>query len=749
MADKKYVNDINEILDFVLNDDSDLDVDLGNDTDDFSNTDSEWEFESDTEVTNKDISNSFQHENNSVHEENDQQQEEMNIDPQVQSSPSVETCTTEEEYESTSSDEESEQSQTQLLQQGDSTKRNDQEVAPNVGRKRIRTRGGYIQRPTTNQPVVLPVNREEVPPVNFEEDNNAQRARGVNNRNNRGRVRGRGGRGHGHGRGRGHPEQRQGHVDNTWQWNMENETNDEFQGNIFMENVGLRVRMQNNKTNPIDFVNLYLTDDMYELIVRETNRYARQHIEDNPQLENDSYTGLWKDVTVIEIKKFIGVILLMGIIHKPSIPMYWSTTDIFYTPVFSKIMTRTRFQLLLKFLHFNDNQDPNYDPNSDDRDRLHKLRPLIELIRQQCKNVFYPGRNLSVDESLVLFKGRLHFKQYIRTKRARFGIKLYELCTSEGITLDFLIYCGKGMFYDDDNSDLPSTERIPFVLMEQYLNKNHVLFTDNFYTSPTLAKLFLENGTYLCGTVRSNRKHFCKDLVSVQLEKGNAAFYRSVNEPNILLAKYRSIKDKAGNQEKIVYVLSTCHTSKMIDTGKKGKNGETVYKPSIVTDYNSHMGGVDKVDQQLNGLHTLRKSYKWYKKLAFRLISQIILNAHKIYQMETGKNEVTFLQFLQEVIVSLVTVNENVELDIRMPIDETVERLTGRHFPSLKIAPPGAKDQRPSKRCRVCYARGIRSDKGHPLKTVYICRFCPSEPGLHPEKCFEDYHTKVDYTNVD
>ena len=41
MADKKYVNDINEILDFVLNDDSDLDVDLGNDTDDFSNKNSQ------------------------------------------------------------------------------------------------------------------------------------------------------------------------------------------------------------------------------------------------------------------------------------------------------------------------------------------------------------------------------------------------------------------------------------------------------------------------------------------------------------------------------------------------------------------------------------------------------------------------------------------------------------------------------------------------------------------------------------
>jgi len=37
-----------------------------------------------------------------------------------------------------------------------------------------------------------------------------------------------------------------------------------------------------------------------------------------------------------------------------------------------------------------------------------------------------------LNESLVLFKGRLHFRQYIKAKRARFGIKLYELYTSDG-----------------------------------------------------------------------------------------------------------------------------------------------------------------------------------------------------------------------------------------------------------------------------------------------------------------------------
>ena len=47
-----------------------------------------------------------------------------------------------------------------------------------------------------------------------------------------------------------------------------------------------------------------------------------------------------------------------------------------------------------------------------------------------------------MDKSFVLFKGRLSFKQYISSKKAKFGIKLYQLCTSHGILLDFLVYHG-------------------------------------------------------------------------------------------------------------------------------------------------------------------------------------------------------------------------------------------------------------------------------------------------------------------
>ena len=76
-------------------------------------------------------------------------------------------------------------------------------------------------------------------------------------------------------------------------------------------------------------------------------------------------------------------------------------------------------------------------------DRLHKIQPFLDMSRERFRKVYELDKQLSVDKSLVLFKGRLHFKQYIKTKRSRFGTKLYKLRTSNGITLDLIVYPGK------------------------------------------------------------------------------------------------------------------------------------------------------------------------------------------------------------------------------------------------------------------------------------------------------------------
>ena len=75
--------------------------------------------------------------------------------------------------------------------------------------------------------------------------------------------------------------------------------------------------------------------------------------------------------------------------------------------------------------------------------------------------------------------------------------------------LNILIYCWAGMFHGDDvHSTMPTTERIPAVLMESFLGKGHVLFTDNFYVAPSLAEFLLQNNTHLCGTVKRNKKYY-------------------------------------------------------------------------------------------------------------------------------------------------------------------------------------------------------------------------------------------------
>ena len=207
--------------------------------------------------------------------------------------------------------------------------------------------------------------------------------------------------------------------------------------------------MKDNGT-VLDYFELYLTDTIVGHIVTETNRYAGQFLAANPEKATNTYWKYWEPVTINEMKKIIGILLLMGIIYKATLHMYWSTDELYPTPVFNELMMRDRFDLLMK---------------------LHKICPFLEMMRHQFRTVYTPGRELCVDESLVLFKGRLHFRQFIRTKRARFGIKLYEFTTSEGIILDLLIYSGKGMF-NFDEPYTPMTEDSTCFVYRQFLYKS-------------------------------------------------------------------------------------------------------------------------------------------------------------------------------------------------------------------------------------------------------------------------------------
>jgi len=64
------------------------------------------------------------------------------------------------------------------------------------------------------------------------------------------------------------------------------------------------------------------------------------------------------------------------------------------------------------------------------------------------------SRKISVDEQLILHKGRVKFRQYNPNKRARFGLKFFSLCDETGYLFNTELYTGKDPLAGiDDGND--------------------------------------------------------------------------------------------------------------------------------------------------------------------------------------------------------------------------------------------------------------------------------------------------------
>jgi len=265
-----------------------------------------------------------------------------------------------------------------------------------------------------------------------------------------------------------------------------------------------------SESQPIDFFEQFLNEDVVNCIVEETNKYAEQFMSSH-SLSKRSRANSWCPVNNDEMKKFIGLIFSMGLVKKPKIEDYWTTDPLFATPGFRAVLSRDRFKLLLQFLHFSDNEQHN-----DKNDRLIKIRHILDLLLNSFSQTYLPNKELSVDEALVLWRGRLAFRQYIPGKRHRYGVKLYMLCEQSGYCLNNIVYWGKM----DKMPGFGHAETVVLQLMEGRFNKGHHIYTDNYYTSVHLARELLDQKTHLCGTVRTNRKEMPSLVCETALKSG-------------------------------------------------------------------------------------------------------------------------------------------------------------------------------------------------------------------------------------
>jgi hypothetical protein len=134
---------------------------------------------------------------------------------------------------------------------------------------------------------------------------------------------------------------------------MESESDSEF-----MEDHGLVEEVtsasEDNVVNPIDCYRHFITDEIIDLMVRETNRYAEQYLQAHQVSRRSKYRE-WKPATDEEMLKFFGIIIEMGLVQMPRLNHYWSSSQLYGLEIVRTAMSRERFELLLKFWHFSIN----------------------------------------------------------------------------------------------------------------------------------------------------------------------------------------------------------------------------------------------------------------------------------------------------------------------------------------------------------------------------------------------------------
>lgn len=148
--------------------------------------------------------------------------------------------------------------------------------------------------------------------------------------------------------------------------------------------------------DPLEMFSHYFDNDIIDLVVRETNRFAA--------LAN---TGTTWETGAEEIRAYLGFHILMGINRLPEIRDYWARDPkMHYSPIASKI-SRKRFEEISRYLHFVDNAalPPRDEPGYH---RLQKVLPLITALRERFKTTYNPHVQNSIDEAMIPFKGTIY-----------------------------------------------------------------------------------------------------------------------------------------------------------------------------------------------------------------------------------------------------------------------------------------------------------------------------------------------------
>lgn len=361
---------------------------------------------------------------------------------------------------------------------------------------------------------------------------------------------------------------------------------------------------------PLECWKNFFTDDILEIIVRNTNKYI-QSVRGNYQRERDA-----KETTIEEIKAIIGLLYLAGYTRSGRQNIYdlWST-DGTGIEIFRTVMPLSRFKFLLQCLRFDDKS------SREDRKKLDNFAPVREIFDKfvgNCKKSYSMSEYATVDEKLEAFRGRCLFRMYIPSKPSKYGIKIYALVDSRMFyTSNLEVYVGKqpdGPF-KVSNSPGDVVER----LCEPVWGSGRNITIDNWFTSYELAmRMLINHKLTIVGTLKKNKRQIPPSFINTRGRENHSSMFGF--QEKCTLMSY------IPKQKKNVLLLSTLHNDGKIDES----TGEAK-KTEVITFYNSTKGGVDVVDEMCATYNCARNTRRWPMVIFYSMLNVAGINSYVVY----------------------------------------------------------------------------------------------------------------------
>lgn len=377
------------------------------------------------------------------------------------------------------------------------------------------------------------------------------------------------------------------------------------------------------------------------------------------------------DITLAGLYRYLAVLVNRSLFGDVPLACLWDTNPLRRVSNIGNVVKRSEWKLVSRVLHISSRSEEE-DTRSD---KFFKVRPMIDVLLRNCMANFDPGCDVAYDEATIGYSGRTDLIVRTKHKKVPSGLQAWCLCDSETSYVWWFEFCKDTLAHQGDLPGLSKTHAALYRASQALVSGNwHIIYLDNLFTTPKMARLLLGEKCLLVGTWRTSNgmpKYLQRPkLAGRKLEEARTEPVRVMVAREVVAGGGRAgggggpenpPKPPTQGPAVIAGISTYCSNAlHMITTAsfsfsdKELGGTRNKLKYAIQHAYNSRMNGVDKHDQAVARWGTYVRTLKWWKAAFHWLLDVAINNSFRCYSDACGQEAVSMMQFRTELVQDLL-----------------------------------------------------------------------------------------------